>query len=54
MRDLAWDVLYAPIEHVVGYVSEQLNKVQFWTIRAYLTLVFGAVVMLLMVMAVWN
>jgi formate hydrogenlyase subunit 3/multisubunit Na+/H+ antiporter MnhD subunit len=54
MRDLAWDALYAPIEHVVGYVSEQLNKVQFWTIRAYLTLVFGAVVMLLMVLAVWD
>jgi NADH:ubiquinone oxidoreductase subunit 5 (subunit L)/multisubunit Na+/H+ antiporter MnhA subunit len=54
MRDPAWDVLYAPIEHVVAYASEQLNKVQFWTIRAYLTLVFGAVVMLLMVLAVWD
>jgi hypothetical protein len=28
--------------------------VQSWTIRAYLTLVFGAVVVLLMVLAVWQ
>jgi formate hydrogenlyase subunit 3/multisubunit Na+/H+ antiporter MnhD subunit len=54
MRDLVWDVLYGPVEHVVEYVSERFNKVQFWTIRAYLTLVFSAVIMLLMVLAVWN
>jgi len=54
LRDLAWDALYAPIEHIVGYAAERLNKIQFWTIRAYLTLVFGAVVLLLMVLAVWQ
>ncbi|MGE5094380.1 MAG: hydrogenase 4 subunit B [Betaproteobacteria bacterium] len=54
MRDLVWDFLYAPVEHIVAFVADRLNKVQFWTIRAYLTLVFGAVVVLLMVLAVWR
>jgi len=54
LRDMAWDVLYAPIEHVVGFAADHLNKVQSWTIRAYLTLVFGAVVVLLMILALWQ
>ena len=36
------------------FAAERLNKVQFLTIRAYLTLVFGALVVLLMVLAVWQ
>ena len=40
--------------NVVSFAADRLNTVQSWTIRAYLTLVFGAVVMLLMVLAVWN
>ena len=54
MRDLVWDALYVPIESVVGFAADRLNKVQSWTIRAYLTLVFGAIVVLLMVLAVWH
>jgi NADH:ubiquinone oxidoreductase subunit 5 (subunit L)/multisubunit Na+/H+ antiporter MnhA subunit len=54
MRDLAWDWFYAPVKGVVDFVAERLNRIQFWTIRAYLTLVFGAVVALLMVLAVWQ
>ncbi len=54
LRDLAWDAIYAPVESAVGLVSDRLNKVQSWTIRAYLTLVFGALVVLLMVLAVWH
>jgi hydrogenase-4 component B len=54
LRDLVWDTMYAPIEHVVGFAADRLNKVQFWTIRAYLTLVFSAVVVLLMILAVWH
>jgi hypothetical protein len=46
--------VYAPIEYAVSWASDRLNKVQSWTIRAYLTLVFGAVVVLLMVLAVWQ
>ena len=54
MRDRVWDSLYAPIEKIVGYAADRLNQVQSWTIRAYLTLVFSAVVVLLMVLAVWH
>ena len=54
MRDLVWDVLYAPIEGVVNFAADRLNQVQSWTIRAYLTMVFSSVVLLLMVLAVWH
>jgi hydrogenase-4 component B len=54
MRDLVWDALYAPVETIVGFAADRLNRVQSWTIRAYLTLVFSAVVILLMVLAVWH
>jgi NADH:ubiquinone oxidoreductase subunit 5 (subunit L)/multisubunit Na+/H+ antiporter MnhA subunit len=54
MRDLLWDAFYAPIAGVVGFATSHLNKVQFLTIRAYLTLVFGALVVLLMLLAIWQ
>jgi len=54
LRDVPWDVLYAPIAGLVGFVAERLNKLQFLTIRGYLTLVFGALVALLMVLTVWQ
>jgi formate hydrogenlyase subunit 3/multisubunit Na+/H+ antiporter MnhD subunit len=54
LRDVLWDALYEPTARLVRFVAERLNKVQFLTIRAYLTLVFGALVVLLMILAVWN
>jgi hypothetical protein len=54
LHDVPWDLLYAPAARLVGFVADRLNQVQFLTIRAYLTLVFGALVVLLMVLAVWN
>jgi len=54
LRDVPWDVLYAPIAGMVGFVADRLNKLQFLTIRGYLTLVFGALVALLMVLTVWQ
>jgi len=54
LRDLLWDALYAPLTGLVGYCAGVLNKVQFLTIRAYLTLVFSALVLLLMVLAAWQ
>jgi formate hydrogenlyase subunit 3/multisubunit Na+/H+ antiporter MnhD subunit len=54
IRDLAWDALYAPCARAVGFVAERLNALQFLTIRGYLTLVFGALVALLMVLAAWQ
>lgn len=54
LRDVLWDAFYAPITGLVGYVADRLNTVQFLSIRVYLTLVFGALVALLMVLAVWQ
>ena len=53
MRDLIWDVVYAPIAAFVAWATEQLNVLQFLTIRRYLTLVFSALVLLLLVLAIW-
>jgi hydrogenase-4 component B len=53
LRDLIWDTLYAPIGTAVGVIAERLNYLQFLTIRSYLTLVFGALVILLLVLAIW-
>jgi hypothetical protein len=51
MRDPIWDVLYAPITRVVGALATRLNHLQFLTIRQYLSVVFGALVFLLLVLA---
>jgi formate hydrogenlyase subunit 3/multisubunit Na+/H+ antiporter MnhD subunit len=53
MRDLIWDTFYAPVQGAVDWAADRLNRVQSWTIRAYLTLVFAAVVVLLAVLALW-
>jgi hydrogenase-4 component B len=54
LRDVLWDVLYLPTAGMVTFAAGWLNKVQFMTIRGYLTLVFGALVVLLTVLAVWQ
>jgi formate hydrogenlyase subunit 3/multisubunit Na+/H+ antiporter MnhD subunit len=54
LRDVPWDTLYAPNARAVSFVAERLNRLQFLTIRGYLTLVFGALVLLLTVLAVWQ
>lgn len=54
LRDLVWDGLYAPIAVGVGYAATRLNVLQFLTIRRYLSLVFLALVTLLLVLAIWS
>ncbi len=54
LRDLLWDILYAPVARGVAFAADALNRVQFLTIRGYLTLVSGALVALLVVLAVWQ
>ena len=54
MRDLVWDSVYAPVERIVGSTADVLNRMQFLTIRGYLTLVAGTLVVLLVVLAVWQ
>jgi hydrogenase-4 component B len=53
MRDLAWDLLYAPVVSGLNAVSDWLNPLQFRTIRQYLSLVFVALVLLLLIVALW-
>jgi formate hydrogenlyase subunit 3/multisubunit Na+/H+ antiporter MnhD subunit len=53
LRDLVWDFLYAPVASAVGFAADRLNHLQFLTIRRYLSLVFGALVALLLALALW-
>ena len=52
-HDLPWEILYAPISGRVSWAAERLNTLQFLSIRSYLTLVFAALVGLLVVVAIW-
>ncbi len=54
MTDPIWDWLYAPLAAGVGMAADRLNRLQFLTIRQFLSLVFGALVILLLVLAVWS
>jgi hydrogenase-4 component B len=54
LSDLIWDALYVPIADGVAAAAERLNQLQFLTIRQYLSLVFSALVMLLLVIAAWT
>ncbi len=54
LRDLVWDTLYAPIGGAVAFAADRLNHLQFLTIRRYLSLVFLALVGLLLVLALWH
>ncbi len=51
VRDLIWEAIYAPIAGVIGWATEYINVLQFLTIRSYLTLVFSALIVLLVVVA---
>ena len=51
LHDPIWDALYAPIGKTIGFATEHINILQFLTIRRYLTLVFVALIALLVVLA---
>jgi NADH:ubiquinone oxidoreductase subunit 5 (subunit L)/multisubunit Na+/H+ antiporter MnhA subunit len=53
LRDPVWDGLYAPVASFTDFAAERLNVLQFLTIRRYLMLVFMALVLLLLVLAIW-
>ena len=53
MHDRLWAWIYAPLARAVDATSELLNRLQFMTIRRYLTLVFLSLVSLLLVLALW-
>jgi NADH:ubiquinone oxidoreductase subunit 5 (subunit L)/multisubunit Na+/H+ antiporter MnhA subunit len=53
MHDLVWEWLYEPLIRMIGFLAERLNHLQFLTIRRYLSLVFGALIVLLVILATW-
>ena len=54
MHDLIWEFVYDPIAHTVEFLALKLNRLQFLTIRQYLSIVVGALVFLLLVLASWS
>ncbi|HUO53500.1 MAG TPA: hydrogenase 4 subunit B, partial [Rhodoblastus sp.] len=54
VQDRVWDVLYQPLVRGVLYGADALNRLQFLTIRQYLSLVFAALVALLLALAIWT
>jgi hydrogenase-4 component B len=53
LRDFVWDSIYAPLARAVAVAGERFNHLQFLTIRQYLSLVFVALVGLLLVVSAW-
>jgi hypothetical protein len=53
LHDLIWNLAYAPIATGVALAADRLNYLQFLTIRSYLSLVFAALVLLLLALAIW-
>jgi formate hydrogenlyase subunit 3/multisubunit Na+/H+ antiporter MnhD subunit len=54
ISDPIWESLYAPVARLVGAAADRLDRLQFLTIRVYLSLVFFALVGLLLVLAIWR
>jgi hydrogenase-4 component B len=54
LADPAWRLIYGPIARRVTRIAGRLNRLQFLTIRNYLSLVFAALLMLLLVVAAWR
>ena len=53
LRDFVWDGIYARLARGVAGAGDRLNHLQFLSIRQYLSLVFVALVGLLLVVSAW-
>lgn len=54
MHDIPWEFIYAPLGRAVSATTEWLNRMQFLTIRRYLSLVFLTLILMLLVLAIWE
>ncbi len=54
MRDPVWEFAYAPVAAGVGWMARWMNRLQFLTIRRYLSAVFVTLILLLLVLAIWG
>ncbi|AWK89303.1 hydrogenase 4 subunit B (plasmid) [Azospirillum thermophilum] len=50
--DPAWALVFTPIGRTVDWLTQRVNGLQYMTIRRYLTLMFAALVLVLIVVAV--
>ncbi len=53
VHDYVWEFLYQAPARAVIALSERMNVLQFLTIRSYLVLMFSALLVLLVIAAVW-
>jgi hypothetical protein len=54
MHDPSWEAIYTPLARAVGTAADRLDRLQLLTIRGYLSLVFLALVLLLLALAIWS
>jgi formate hydrogenlyase subunit 3/multisubunit Na+/H+ antiporter MnhD subunit len=54
LRDPIWDFIYLPITRAIAWIADRMNPIQYMTIRRYLGLVFTALILLLLVLAIWQ
>jgi hydrogenase-4 component B len=54
IADPIWAILYAPLGRGILWVATHANAMQFLTIRKYLSFVFVALVVLLLVLTLWQ
>ncbi|HLJ21649.1 MAG TPA: hydrogenase 4 subunit B [Stellaceae bacterium] len=52
LRDPAWESIYGPVAALITWIADRMNVLQFQTIRRYLSLMFAALVLLLLIVAV--
>ena len=51
-HDVVWETLYEPLAGLVLWIGTVMNRMQFLTIRRYLSFVFAALIVLLVALAV--
>jgi hydrogenase-4 component B len=54
IHDPIWESLYTPLWDAVRWTADQMNVMQFLTIRRYLGFVFAALVVLLLALTLWQ
>lgn len=54
LHDRIWDYSYRPLANAVIAISTRANHLQYLTIRQYLSLVFGVLVLFLLGVALWR
>lgn len=54
LSDLAWEFVCRPVVRGVQKLADVLNRLQFLSIQQYLSLVFAALVVLLLALAMWT